>query len=518
VVIDHHRIWKEWGLVLSFALLKLIIHLIFIQGYGFHRDEFLYLDDGNHMDWGFMEVPPFTPLIGKIAQILFGASLFSARIFPALVGALNVVLIGVMVKDLGGKKWALIFACTAFLISPAFLRTHHLFQPVAFNQFWWFLSAVLLVRIVKYREPRYWYFLGLVAGIGFMTKYSIVFMYLAFLVGLLVTRHRTWINTKHAHTALAIAFFIALPNLLWQYGYGWPVLKHMEELARNQLVNVSPLGFLEGQLLFHFASTIIWLGGLIYLFLPHSNLKDYRFLGWSYIFLLVILLALSGKAYYTLGIYPMLIAVGGVAWEHWLAVRKRAWNYLVVFLIVGINLISLPYGIPILPIESMQKYAAYMKENWGLARPLTWEDGKVYPLPQDYADMHGWEEMAFRVAKFYHSLGEEEKKKCNIWGGSYAHAGTLNYYRQKYNLPEVYSFVGSYLLWVPDSIEFDRQILVDDVLSLESQYFNQVQLIDSIRDPYAREKGYIYYRTDPKVDVQVAWAELVRRQRKEKLE
>ena len=40
-------------------------------------------------------------------------------------------------------------------------------------------------------------------------------------------------------------------------------------------------------------------------------------------------------------------------------------------------------------------------------------------------------------------------------------------------------------------------------------------LVDSIHDPFAREKGFIYYRDDPKVDVREAWENIVRGEKEE---
>ena len=123
--------------------------------------------------------------------------------------------------------------------------------------------------------------------------------------------------------------------------------------------------------------------------------------------------------------------------------------------------------------------------------------------------MHGWEEMAQRAAAVYHGLSPADQARCNIWGGSYSHASTLTFFRKRYALPEVHSFVGSHVLWVPDEADFDMQIMVDDVYNMTSQYFNSVELVDSIRNPYAREKGYIYLRSEPLVDVSETWHQLV---------
>ena len=174
--------WQTWKIVFILAIFKLLIHLLTNTNYSFHRDEFLYLAEGQHLSWGYMEVPPVIAVLGWLAQSL-GGSLFMVRLLPALIGSLTVFLIGVMVRDLGGKKWAQIFACAAFILSPAFMRSNTLFQPVSFNQFCWFLSAFLIVRIIKTQDPKQWLYLGIAAGVGILTKYSIAFFFAAFFIG-----------------------------------------------------------------------------------------------------------------------------------------------------------------------------------------------------------------------------------------------------------------------------------------------------------------------------------------------
>ena len=169
----------------------------------------------------------------------------------------------------------------------------------------------------------------------------------------------------------------------------------------------------------------------------------------------------------------------------------------------------MPYAIPVLSIEKMESYCTWMMDNLGFSGPNRWEDGRIYPLPQDYADMHGWEEMAQKVSKLYHSLPPETKDSCHIYGGSYSHAGTLNYYAKKYDLPEVHSMVGSFMFWAPEELHFTNQIMVDDVRHTSSTYFHSIPLVDSIEHQFAREPGYIYYRTDPKIDLVEGWKNFV---------
>ena len=146
---------------------------------------------------------------------------------------------------------------------------------------------------------------------------------------------------------------------------------------------------------------------------------------------------------------------------------------------------------------------------------LRWEDDQYYDLPQDIADMHGWEELVQRTATIYHSLSPEEQKGCMIYGGSYGHAGAINYFREKYQLPRAYSMNGSYAFWTPDVVAFDKQIMIDDVKQEASQWFATMELVDSIRDENAREVGYIYWRVHPKIDLEQAWTDFVQERKTE---
>ncbi len=500
---------KPWHIAISLAVLKLIIHFSTNTNYGLHRDAYLYLNQGEHLSWGYMEVPPMIAVIGNVSRFIFGDTIFAVRFFPALIGAVSIILLVVMVRDMGGRKWAQWLAGFGFLVAPALLRSNTLFQPVSFNQFFWLLAAFFVVKIIRYGHPRYWYLLGATAGFGFLNKYSITFFMLAMLIGFLLTPHRKVFLSRYPWISMGIALVIALPNLIWQYQHQFPVYRHMQHLAASQLTHVQPADFLASQFLFYFGGTLIWMAGLLYL-LYATKLRPYRPLAWAYLAVIVMLLLLSGKDYYSIGAYSMLLAAGGIAWEQWLG--TKSWALMPIVLIL--NLPITPYAIPILSIEKMKDYAAMMNDRFGLEGPLRWEDGSIRELPQDYADMQGWEEIPEKVAAFYHRLPPEAQQSCMIIAGHYGQAGVMNFNRAKYNLPETYSFNSSFIMWLPEQLDFDRQIQIDDNPQTSSSYFESVELIDSIANPYARDPGLIYYKTGPKVDVAPTWTKLVQDQKR----
>jgi hypothetical protein len=78
------------------------IHLPFVlqnSFYQLHRDEYLYLAEGKHLAWGFMEVPPTLSVMAWISN-LFGAGSFWVKLWPALFGAFTFLLVGKTVLSL----------------------------------------------------------------------------------------------------------------------------------------------------------------------------------------------------------------------------------------------------------------------------------------------------------------------------------------------------------------------------------------------------------------------------------
>lgn len=123
-------------LIYLFALISLTLHLIGLNNYGIGRDEFLHIALGNHPAAGYMEVPPFIAWIAKFSITFFGDSAFAIRIIPATFAALTILTAGFIVKEIGGRNFAITINGLALCLSPAFLASGYLLQPVVFDQFW----------------------------------------------------------------------------------------------------------------------------------------------------------------------------------------------------------------------------------------------------------------------------------------------------------------------------------------------------------------------------------------------
>ncbi len=453
--------------------------------YEMHRDEFLYLEQGNHLDWGFMEVPPLLSLFAKLTHLL-GASFFWVKFWPSLFGAFNVFIVCLLAVEMGGRVFAQIVAGFS-MIAGAYLRVNYLFQPNFLEIFFWTLSAYFIVLHINTKSAKYLYYLAIALALGWLSKYSVTFFIAGLFTGLLLTYNRKLFTNKHLYLAALLALLIILPNLIWQYNHKWPVIHHMKELRETQLKFISPFSFLKSQLLMHLPCFFVWIGGLIWL-LFFAAAKQYKILAFIYITVIVLLIISNGKDYYSLGAYPMLFAAGGV-WLQQVTTRRYAIRYVAVTIILLIFIPIIPLALPVWKPDELAVY--YKKMRFDKTGFLRWEDLQNHPLPQDFADMIGWKEMGDKVSAVYASLPDSIKNKTLIYCRNYALAGAVTYFGR--GLPQVTSDNASFLFWMPDKYNIKNLLFVgkrvpqkDDIVF---QQFEKYTVRDSVTTPLAREHG-----------------------------
>jgi hypothetical protein len=485
---------QKYLLLYLLALLKLVLPFFLQNGaYEPHRDEFLYLAEGRHMAWGYMEVPPLLSVFAWLTN-LFGGGFFWIKFWPSLFGALTYLVVGRMVLAFGGRSFALLLSFLPFVFG-AYLRTNYLFQPNSLEVFFWTLLAYALVRYVQSndaRSERWLWLAGIAAGLGMLSKYTVLFFAAGLIGGLLLTPQRRLLRNRHSLYALAIAFLLFLPNLLWQWRHGFPVVYHMNELQRTQLQYISPVTFFTEQLLFNLAVIYIWIHGLVFVGFSRDG-RPYRFIGWAFVILLGLLALCHAKGYYSLGVYPILFGFGAVRLERLMVKRRYFLRYVMVAgsLVGGYAFIMI--GLPVMPPQQLAEHYA----KTGLARSagaLRWEDLKDHPLPQDFADMLSWKEMTRKVAAVYATLDAGEKSQTLLFCDNYGQAGAVNYYGPLYGLPPAYSANASFVYWMPaDYFHYNVLLLVtDDQQEMQHPFiheFASAKLMDSITNPYAREYG-----------------------------
>jgi hypothetical protein len=447
------------AIAIYFALTGLFVHLLTNGRYGYFRDELYYLACGDHLDWGYVDHAPLIGLVAKSTRILFGDSLRALHFLPALSAAAKILLTGLIARELGGRRLAVSLACLCVLVSPVFLIIDNQLAMNTFEPLLWMGCAYLLILIIKRNKPHYWLWFGLLAGLGLENKHSMLFFGCAVVLGLLLAPERRFFADKWIWIAGAIALLLFLPNLIWEQQHHWPTIEDLNNVRMSHKnVELPPLAFIGQQvLMLSPASAPVWVAGLWFFLFDQAG-KRYRALGWTYLSLLALMMALKGKDYYLAPAYPMLFAGGGVWWEKLIDGHRRV-RWLKVALPAIIFLpaaIFMPLALPILPVETLLRY----QDAIGFRPPRT-EVGMSGPLPQYFGDMFGWTEMVDTVARIYFTLPPEERAKTAILAGNYGEAAAIDFFGPRYHLPKAISAHQSYFYWGPRDYTGEVMILLE---------------------------------------------------------
>jgi hypothetical protein len=477
--------------IISMAVLSVAMHLLVMNNLEYHRDELLYFSLGQHPAFGYNSVPPIIGITAFLMQSIFGFSLFAVRLLPALASGAMVILVSAIAREMGGGSYARILAALGFLISGFALRTFSMFMPVFIDVLFWTLIFYLIIRYINTNSGKYLILFGIVTGLSLLNKYLVGILFLSLLIAIPFSRNRTIFRDKNFWFGIAAGALIFLPNLLWQVVHGLPVINHLSELERTQLVHVDRVAFLIDQIMMPAFASFLTIAGLIYL-IVNKDAQQFRFLGITAILVIAILCLLRGKGYYTIGIFPFLAAAGAVSYEK----GKRLWIKAVLpVVLILFTLSMIPMALPVFKTAGLISYFRDVEQKYGIVIGRTFEDGSIHSLPQDYADMLGWEELTRVAAKAYSKI--EDKEAAIIYGSNYGHAGAITVIGKKYGLPEAISFSESFQYWMP--AKFDPDITSMVYINYEEPgmdvktLFKKITIVGTITNPHAREYGTTVY-------------------------
>jgi hypothetical protein len=432
-----------WTIPLALAGTSVVLHLVVGGRYGIFRDELYYWDCANHPAWGYVDHPPFSIALLAAWKSIFGGSLLSLRVLPALAGGALILLVARLAARLGGGAAAQALAALVTLAVPSYLGITGVYSMNAYELLFWAVGFLVVLDVLETGTRRAWVALGACIGLGMLNKISVgVFAAGAAVVILAATRVRV-LRTAGPALAAAIAAALFAPHLVWQVANDWPTREFIENAQRYKMTAMSPPAFL-ANVAMEMGPPLapLLLAGFAAL-LFHAPLRRFRALAWIFLLSLIVFMLNRSKPYYTVAAFAPLIA-GGAVWLE--AVSRRARLRWVAPLAAGYAAVSLaitaPFAIPLLPVETFIAY----QEAIGM-RPSSGENRDRGELPQFFADRFGWKELSAQVAGIVEGLPPEDRAACLIVGENYGQTGAINYFGSRHGLPRAVSQHNSYYLW-----------------------------------------------------------------------
>lgn len=470
-------------------------HLALSGRYGFHGDELYFMVCGQRPAWGYVDHPPFTPMVAGVATSLFGPSLFALRLFPAAALGLGCFLTGWLARRLGAGTYGEALAALAFVCAPLLLRFGAILNIPSFEALFWLLAAHVVVTICRRDDARRWVAFGALAGVMLLNKHTTLFLGAGAAVGLLLTARRKDLATPWPWVGGVAAGLIFLPNLYWQWTHDWATLEFVRNINAALMQETPRALFLISQvLLMNPFNAVLCAAGLWFL-LARPEGRPYALLGWIFVSALAIMLVFQAKVYYLAPAYPMIYAAGAV-------LIGRAGRAVRLALPAGMIAMAVLFAPIMAPIGDVGWKDRYVSRVLGfmIDDPTDLTFDFHYQLGRDE------ERQAFLAA--YRSLDAALQADCVILTDEYDSASNVTIFGPGEGLPPAISGSNSFYLWGPGAATGECVIAMGYDRALFEECFADVRVAGAA-PPVLHRGGEaprpIYICTGPKASFAEMW-------------
>lgn len=435
------------------ALIFLAIHLLTIGIYPFHRDELYLIVSGRHLGWPGVNHTTPAVLLARAAELLGGLSPFAQRVPDALCGFAVILLAGASAKRLGGGRGAQLLAALAVATGPIFFFSSGVHGTNAPDQLCWALAGYVFLGCFEAR-PR-WVLLGVVLGVGFLVKATILFSAAGLVVAVLATPLRRRLTTA-VPGALVFLLFL-LPTATWQQLHGWPLLTFIASSNAAVRARTSTIAIVFDQLRLLGPAGLALTAIGVATGLQKGASQAGRATSVFFVAVLVAVLGVHGKPYYLSAAAPLMIAVGSIKCADCLSsLRRQVARTSLVFAWLLSSILILAGTLPLLPLALQERLQIH----------------KLNPELIQFAD---WDAHVAQIATAYRQSGLDG---APVLTDSYGTASAIDLF--DHGLPQAVSPGNDFFFWTAGARP-EAVLALGYPPELLAQLFEEVTYVATIR-------------------------------------
>ena len=233
-----------WLLLLIIALLQL--YRIVLVG---HLDLTLYLDEAYYwewaqqLDWGYYSKPPLIGWLIAATTAIWGDSVLAVKAGTLLLHPITALLLFILGQRLVDSATGF-YTALLYLTTPALFLSGIMISTDVLLLLFWSAALLLFTDAISHGRWRDWLLLGVVCGLGLLSKYTMGIFAISALLFLLLSRdHRYWLLRREPYLTALLALLLLLPNVWWNWQHHFPTLYHTAEISH--LAADQPLQWLE---------------------------------------------------------------------------------------------------------------------------------------------------------------------------------------------------------------------------------------------------------------------------------
>jgi hypothetical protein len=220
------------ALVAVITLLR-ILWLVFDCEYTLIEDEAKYWTWAQRLDWSYYTKGPGVAWVIAASTALFSDVEWAVRLPAPLAGAIGALACGLLARDATHDHRVAFVAAGLYAIAPAYAITGVLITIDGPFLACWAVAAFAAHRALRSDEPRWWLLVGVALAVGFLFKYTILFLVPSLLWALArfhraphsqasPRRHTPWLLAAATLAALGL-----LPVLIWNAQHDWVTVRHL---------------------------------------------------------------------------------------------------------------------------------------------------------------------------------------------------------------------------------------------------------------------------------------------------
>lgn len=218
-------------------------------------DECSYWDWSRHPDLSYVDHPPMVAYLIRASTLLFGDTVWGPRIFASILAATSAWLVFLSAARLFTPR-AAFWSAALYSCSPIFgAAAGILLIPESILMVWITLGLFLSIHLIQRDNPRWFLALGVVLGLGLLTKLPAILIPAALgFFAICSSKHRVWFSRGEPYLMVAIAAAMFCPVIIWNMEHDWAGLAF---LTRRTTASTGSPGFngvwqsLAGQAAYH---------------------------------------------------------------------------------------------------------------------------------------------------------------------------------------------------------------------------------------------------------------------------
>ncbi len=455
-----------------FILFMTVMHAVTGTLLNLADDGAYYWVWSRHLDISYYDHPPLIAYFIRLTTTIFGNNNFAVRLVPVFCVMVTSFYIYKIIKYICNDEKKAFTGVVIYNLLPIFSLTSILVLPDLPLIMFYTMGLYYFMQIIYEKKVKLWYVLGILTGLGLLSKYNMFLVYPGIFFYLLFgAEDRYLLKKKEPYLAFIVSLLFFLPVLIWNYQHGWVSFAfHLYSRHSHSLTVRFDLFLLFIIVQMIIVSPLIFTGFWTAIFNNYRK-KDVKLLFFYGIPVFLIFMLFSFftefKVHWAAMSYiPFLIIF--VIYNRW----KRIWRYTAICLALIFSLFFYTQSFyPVLKID---------------------------PHTDITTDFHGWDRVGREVAEIYATVDKDE---WFLFSSRYQVASQLYFYLPEENY--VYSLnnkIEQYDFWQDEEeIKGKNGIFVTHsfyrVFPADKYKFKDIELvrtIDIIRAGKVYRTFYIY--------------------------